>query len=122
MLAEITYMYNDCEKANGDGKKVWKAIRKAMNVKPKPGIIPDFVTTDAVGDGKLKKIKDKSDIANIMNRQFTEMGAKLAEKLNPSESHFTDYLPNPNPNHERFILHPIAKSEVSKLILEQPGT
>ena len=38
--AQRNYIYNDCEEANGDGKKVWKVIRKAMNVKQKPSITP----------------------------------------------------------------------------------
>ena len=99
-------------------KKTWKVIRKAMNIKPKPDITPNFVRTGTVADGNLKKLNNKTDIANVMNRQFSEMGAKLADKLDPPETHFTDYLLYPNPNHERIILHPTTKSEVDKLIQE----
>ena len=99
-------------------KKTWKVINKAMKVKPKPAIIPDFVRTGSAAGGNLKKITNKTDIANVVNRQFTEMGAKLAEKLDITEAHFTDYLPNPNPNHERFILRPTSETEISKLIQE----
>ena len=51
-----------------------------------------------------------------MNGQFVEMGANLAKQLAPSDANFTDYLPSPNPNHERFVLHTIPESEVGKLI------
>ena len=63
-------IYEGCEKANGDGKKTWKVIRKAMNVKFKPDVTPNFVRTGTVADDNLKKIKNKTDIANVMNRQF----------------------------------------------------
>ena len=51
--ARRNYIYSDCEKANGDGKKVWKAIKKAMNIKPKPDITPNFVKTGVVGDDTI---------------------------------------------------------------------
>ena len=53
-----------------------------------------------------------------MNRQFVEMGAKLANKLPPTDANFADYLPSPNPNHERFVLHTIPESKVATLIKE----
>ena len=49
-----------------------------------------------------------------MNKQFCEMGANLAEKLSSTEAKFTDYLPTPNPHHERFILRPTNEPEVKK--------
>ena len=94
-----------------------KVIRKATNTKPKSNTTPDFIKV-RTADGDLKKIQNKSDIANEMNKQFCEMGAKLAEKLDSTYAEFTDYLPNPNPNHERFMLHAIIESEVEKLIQE----
>ena len=83
-------IYDGCEKANGDGKKTWKVIRKAMNFKPKPEVTPNFVKTGTVAGDNIKKTKNKTDIANVMNKQFSEMGAKLADKLDPPETHFTD--------------------------------
>ena len=53
-----------------------------------------------------------------MNRQFVEMGAKLANKLPPTDAKFADYLPSPNPNHERFVLHTIPESKVATLVKE----
>ena len=53
-----------------------------------------------------------------MNKQFVEMGEKLAEQLPPSNTNFNDYLPKPNPNHERFVLHTIPESKVGNLIEE----
>ena len=72
--------------------------------------------TTAVGN--VKKIRDKTQIANEMNRQFSEMGANLAEQLQSPNTNFNDYLPSPNPHHERFVLHTIEESNVGKLIEE----
>ena len=46
------------------------------------------------------------------------MGAKLAEQLPSTDANFNDYLPTPNPNHERFVLHTIPESKVDHLIEE----
>ena len=61
-------------------------------------------------------MKSKKEIANVMNRQFSEMGAKLAEKLNPTHASIFDYLKNPS--EEVLTLSPTTESEVSKLIQE----
>ena len=65
---------------------------------------------------RSKKIQDKTKIANEMNqnRQFVEMGANLAKRLPPTDANCIDYLPSPNPNHDRFVLHTIPESEVGK--------
>ena len=46
------------------------------------------------------------------------MGANLTSKLPSTDANFTDYLPSPNPNHERFVLHSVPESKVGKLIEE----
>ena len=102
-----------CRDAQGDGEKMWKVIREATNTKPKPNITPNFIKV-MTADKKIKKIQDKTEIANEMNRQFCQMGGNLADKLNPTRAKFTDYLHMPNPNHERFILHPTNEAEVGK--------
>ena len=67
-------------------------------------------------------METKSDIANVMNKQFSEMGAKLAEKLDNTEANFLDYLKFPNPNRDRMILYLITEPEVVKLIMELDTT
>ena len=88
-----------------------------MRSKDKPYISPDFVKV-VTAEGNTEKIQDKTKIANEMNKQFVEMGAKLANKLAPANTNFSDYLPSPNPNHERFVLHTILESRVGTLIKE----
>ena len=107
------YSLKGCRDAKGDGEKMWRVIREATNTKHTPDITPDFIKVKAA-DGKPKKIQNKTEIANMMNRQFCEMGANLAESLSPTDAKFTDYLPTPNPNHKRLILHPTTESEVDK--------
>ena len=94
---------------------MWKAVNKAMNKKPKPNTNPDFVKTrDANGD--IVKINCKNEIANVMNKQFTEMGSKLAEKLDTTEKLFSDYLKNPNP--KSFFIQAACEPETEKYINE----
>ena len=78
---------------------------------------PDFVET-RTADGDAIKIRNKSDIANVMNRQFSQMGAKLAEKLDPATTHFSDYLQFPNPNTDCISFEPITETEVAELIYD----
>ena len=86
---------NDCEKARGSSSKMWKVINKATNKKSKPNTFPEYVRIKDA-DGNLKKTKCKITIANEMNRLFTEMGGKLADKLPSTDASFTDYLKSPN--------------------------
>ena len=96
---------NECKNAKGDGDKIWRAIRKATNTAGKPNITPNFIKVPTA-DGGHEKIQDKTEIANKMNQQFCQMGANLANELSPTTANFSDYLPFPNPNQKRFILHP----------------
>ena len=58
--------------------------------------------------GDTVKIKNKSDIVNMMNRQFSQMGEKLAEKLECTSATYSDYLPEPNPNTSNLNLEPAS--------------
>ena len=71
---------NDCKNTKGDSGKMWKVINKTMKTKDKLNITPDFVKVNTA-EGSTKKIQDKTKIANEMNKQFVEMGAKLANQL-----------------------------------------
>ena len=113
--AQRKHTLKDCKKAKGNSGKMWKVIKKATNDNPTPSVTPNYVKT-TTADGKAIKIKSKKEIANVMNRQFSEMGAKLAEKLNPTHASIFDYLKNPS--EEVLTLSPTTESEVSKLIQE----
>ena len=115
--AKRAEIQNKCKEANGDSGKIWKVINRTLKSKNKTNITPDFVKV-ATADGKIRKIKNKTEIANEMNRQFVEMGANLANQLNATDRNYTEYLLYPNPNHERFVLHSIPESKVKKLIEE----
>ena len=119
--AQKNYLYKNCEETKGDSGKMWKVVKTAMNVKSNPNVTPDFLWIKNA-DGESKKLDNKSDIANEMNKQFSSMGAKLASKLDPPEKHFTDYLEYPNPNHLRLVLRMVSESEVDKLVQELDAT
>ena len=74
---------------------MWKVIKKATNQRSKPSVTPDYIKFISA-DGNCKKTKCKTEIANEMNREFTQMGDKLASKLPRTSAHFSDYLKNPN--------------------------
>ena len=90
-LARKNFLSEKCSEAKGDSEKLWKVIKSALNSTSKPDIAPDFLVTHSM-DGNVVKLENKLDIANEMNRELAEMGAKLAEKLQPTDAHFTDYL------------------------------
>ena len=113
--AKAKKLNDECIENKGDSKKMWKTINRATNKKPKRNVIPDFVEASAA-DGEVIKVRNKSDIANVMNRQFSQMGAKLAEKLDPATTSFSDYLQFPNPNTSSIQLQPAIDSEVLYLI------
>ena len=109
--AKRAKIQNKCKEANGDSGKMWKVINRTLKLKDKPNITPDFVKV-ANADGSIRKIQNKTEIANEMNRQFVEMGANLANQLNSTDANYNDYLVFPNPNHERFVLHTIPESRL----------
>ena len=85
----------DCDECKGDSAKMWKVVNKATDKKPKPNTYPNFIESRAA-DGDLIRVKDKTEIANAMNKQFAEMGGKLAEKLPATNAKFSDYMKNPS--------------------------
>ena len=81
----------DCEKYKNDSSGMWKVINEATNKKPKRNTYPDYIEVkDAAG--MPKKVRDRTEIANAMNKQFSEMGGKLASKLPPTNVSVFDYL------------------------------
>ena len=93
--AKTEYTTKKCEEAKGNSKKMWKVVNKAINKKPKSTTTPNFIKTKTENGG-TKRIYCKKEIANAMNKQFTEMGGKLADKLEPCDKTFSDYLKSPN--------------------------
>ena len=94
---------------------MWKVINKAINKKPKPNTVPAFIKTKTT-NGTIKRISCKTEIANAMNKQFTEMGGKLAAKLEPTDVKYSDYLKSPNS--ESIFLKKATEPETRKHIDE----
>ena len=113
--AKKDHFNKDCEKSNGDSSKMWKSINRAMNKKPKQNTYPDYIETKTA-DGEIKKVRNKTEIANEMNRQFTQMGSKLANKLGPTNAKFSDYLKSPNKS--SFFIKSATETEVGKIFKE----
>ena len=115
--AKRDMIQKNCDDTKGDSGKMLKVINSQIKTKSKTETTPVFVKVVAAV-GNTIKITNKKKIADEMNRQFAEMGANLASKLPTTNANFNDYLPSPNPNHERFILHSVPESKVGKLIEE----
>lgn len=102
---------DDCKKCNGDSKKIWKVINRATGKIQKTNTYPNYIETKNA-EGNTVKVKDKSEIANAMNKQFTEMGDKLAADLQPTSACFSDYLKSPSKT--SMFLAEATDSEVEK--------
>ena len=63
--------------AKKDFKKTWQAINKALKRGGKSLVKPDYL----LNNGTRSKSKSDKIIANILNKHFTTVGAKLAGKL-----------------------------------------
>ena len=97
--AKSKKLKNDCVNCKGDSARIWKVINEATNKKNAPNIYPNHIESTVVNtNGKTKtiKVKDKTAIANAMNKQFTEMGGNLAKKLQQTQTKFSDYLKTPS--------------------------
>jgi len=113
--AEKKYFDKATLDANGDSEKMWKVIKKATNDKPKSHIVPDFVKV-RTAEGTQVKLDKTSEIVGELNRQFAGMGANLENDLKSTPTSFSEFLPNPNPNHDILILHHVTEAEVFGLI------
>ena len=113
--AKRNKLKNDCEKCKGKSAKIWKVINKVTHKKSKQNTVPDFVEVRGA-DGELKKVRDEKEIANEINRQFTQMGSKLAEKLTPTDANFYDYLKSPSKT--SIYLKRATESEVGNIFHE----
>ena len=62
---------------------------------------------------------DTSKLSNIINKHFSSIGPKLANKTPPSRKSFSDYLRYVNQN-DSFFYAPVSHSEIENEILALP--
>ena len=71
-----------------DFRKTWQAINRVLKRGKKELVCPKSVIRNGI------PIKCKKQIANIMNKHFTSVGRKLADKLQNTDTNFTTFLHN----------------------------
>ena len=113
--AKDEYFQKQFGNCNGDTRKMWRVLNNAMKRKSKKSKLPNFVTVPST-NGKLSKTNCKQSIANSMNKHFSTIGKKLANKLKSTNTKFSDYLKNPNS--KNFFLYEAEEVEVKNLIFD----
>ena len=94
---------------------MWKVLNDVMKRKSKKSKLPNFVSVKNT-DGNLTKTNCKKLIANSMNKHFSTIGMKLANKLKSTNAKFSDYLKNPNS--KNFFIYEAEEVEVKNLIFD----
>ena len=85
--------------------KVWQGVKSIINTKPSKN--KQNITTLKIND---KIISDKKNIAETMNKFFTDIPKKIESKIKQSKKDFRQYLGNPSP--DIFILNQTNPKEV----------
>ena len=69
-----------------DFRKTWQVINKVLNKSSNRLVCPNTITVGT------QKVQSSKLIANMLNKHFTTIGEKLAEKLNKSLANFQTFL------------------------------
>ena len=89
-------------------QKIWLGVRSIINSKFSKSSDPISLS---IGDTISSNPKET---ANHFNNFFTSVADSLRSKLPPSNSHFSGFLKNRNPN--SFFLRPTTPEEIAKVI------
>ena len=104
--AKKMYYANKLDSTKGNMKGLWREINGILG-KRKQNVLPDTFTD---GDNLLS---NPLEIANTFNEYFTDIGSSLANKIPPTDTHFTDSLHNLNTS--SFFLVPTTSQEIIKV-------
>ena len=83
--AKIHYYRTHFEQCKNDSKKTWKVIKNVLH-KSKSDNLPDsFIIDD-------QTVQDRTQLAEKFNQYFSQIGSKMASKINPVNKTFKEYL------------------------------
>ena len=102
-LAKKKYYANKFNMCTNNMKNTWREINNILGKGRKAGI------PEKCSDGH-QVFSNPADIANSFNSYFSSIGVSLSNKLPPTNSHFMDYLHNPNTS--SFFLAPTNSFEI----------
>ena len=102
--ARANYVKANLDTYKNDSKKFWLKLKE---------ILPDKINSNKFNlvDQMTRQKIDVTDTANYINRFFSEVGPKLAEKLKES-----DWQNTMDPVHSTFNLNPTNSDDVRKLV------
>lgn len=93
-----------------DTKDYWSTLNSI--IKPNSKNVHSMPSSISYNDNI---ISDPNTICSIFNDYFATIGANLSSSINMGPTHFSDYLPDPNPH--SFYMNPVTVDEISLCIL-----
>ena len=109
--AKRTYYHEQFSKFKNDLKSTWRTIKDILGSNKDKRDFPDHFMIDNT------KVTDNETIAKSFNTFFTEIGPKLADRIEvPAHKNFKDFLRNPSTLD--FNFHEISDDDTMKSINE----
>ena len=108
-LSKGQYHSSYFEKFKHDCKQVWKGMNNLLRRNKSKN------SQDVKLNINGRLISDRKSVANAFNNFFTSAAQNLVNKLAPSNTHFKNYLNDPNS--DSFFVTPVTPSEVNRQLL-----
>lgn len=105
--AKKDYYREKIENSENSSKEMWKQINSITGNNPKSKCIKSVKNVN----GEL--VTERVEVANTFNKFFTEIGSKMAEKLNHRRN---THFPSRNKS-KTIFLNPVSETEVKTLIM-----
>lgn len=107
--AKQNYFNNKIQLAGSDKRKIWKVLNNCILKRPAESniIIKDINTNGS-------RTSDNLEIANVFNTYFSEIGNKLADKINDADK-FT--IKNRS-TEQTIFFHPTDEQEIHRIIMK----
>ena len=104
---EKTYYYNKFKCLAGDLRNTWKLLSNLTGKVQREGIANSFIV-----DGAM--ITNNVEIVEKLNEYFVDVGSRLAASIQPTVTHFSDYLKKSYVN--SFVLYPTDPIEIVNIV------
>ena len=108
--AKRDYYFLKCTEFKSNTKKLWQMINNITNARKNKSCLIESLSIDNIVS------RDKTAIANHMNKYFASIGMRYAKSVNKSELSLETYLNKIEKNEKTIYLHPTNKDEVLKLL------
>ena len=85
-LAKSSYYHKEIEDNIGNSRQIWKTINNLMSRKTKDSSINELKVKNVT-------VNEPSEIADKLNKHFTDIGNKLAANLSQSDCDYQQFMP-----------------------------